>query len=73
MIKTFSKMDYLPHDAAMLVSTVNMFLRDEEYDSIESLCYAFDRNVDEMKSSLADNGYVYCEAQKQFRPIGFDQ
>ncbi len=66
-------MDYLPHDAAMLVSTVNMFLRDEEYDSIESLCYAFDRNVDEMKSYLADNGYVYCEAQKQFRPIGFDQ
>ena len=34
-------MDYLPKDPAILVSSVNMLLRDEEFDSLESLCYAF--------------------------------
>ena len=33
-------MDYLPNDPAILVSSVNMLLRDEEFDSLESLCYA---------------------------------
>ena len=32
-------MDYLPKDPAILVSSVNMLLRDEEFDSLESLCY----------------------------------
>ena len=36
-------MDYLPKDPAILVSSVNMLLRDEEFDSLESLCYAFSR------------------------------
>ena len=34
-------MDYLPKDPAILVSSVNMLLRDEEFDTLESLCYAF--------------------------------
>ena len=34
----FSDMDYLPKDPAILVSSVNMLLRDEEFDSLESLC-----------------------------------
>ena len=33
-------MDYLPKDPAILVSSVNMLLRDEEFDTLESLCYA---------------------------------
>lgn len=32
-------MDRLPQDPAILVSSVNMLLRDEEFDSLESLCY----------------------------------
>ena len=36
-------MDYLPKDPAILVSSVNMLLRDEEFDTLESLCYAFSR------------------------------
>ena len=32
-------MDYLPKDPAILVSSVNMLLRDEEFDTLESLCY----------------------------------
>ena len=31
-------MDYLPKDPAILVSSVNMLLRDEEFDTLESLC-----------------------------------
>jgi hypothetical protein len=29
-------MDYLPKDPAILVSSVNMLLRDEEFDTLES-------------------------------------
>ena len=29
-------MDYLPKDPAILVSSINMLLRDEEFDSLES-------------------------------------
>lgn len=66
-------MDYLPKDPAILVSSVNMFLRDEEYDSIESLCYAYNSNPEEIKDYLRGHGYVWSEDQKQFRPAGYDQ
>lgn len=66
-------MDYLPKDPAILVSSINMLLRDEEYDSLESLCYAFDREPQEIKDYLKTNGYVYSESQLQFRPEGYDQ
>ncbi len=66
-------MDHLPKDPAMLVSSVNMLLRDEEFDSLESLCYSFNREPDEIKACLLEAGYVYSEEQKQFRPVGFDE
>ena len=66
------KMDYLPKDPAILVSSVNMFLRDEEFDSLESLCYSFSREPQEIKDYLFENGFVWSEQQKQFRPIGYD-
>ena len=53
------EMDYLPKDPAILVSSVNMLLRDEEFDTLEALCFAL--------------GFVWSEQQKQFRPIGYDQ
>ena len=31
-------MDYLPKDPAILVSSVNMLLRDEDFDTLEALC-----------------------------------
>jgi hypothetical protein len=37
-------MDYLPKDPAILVSSVNMLLRDEEFDTLEALCFAFSRD-----------------------------
>ena len=65
-------MDFLPKDPAILVSSVNMLLRDEEFDSLESLCYAFSREPNEIKDYLLAKGFVWSEQQKQFRPIGYD-
>ena len=64
-------MDYLPKDPAILVSSVNMLLRDEEFDSLESLCYTFSREPQDIKEYLLGKGFVWCEQQKQFRPIGY--
>ena len=52
-------MEKLPKDPAMLVSAVNMLLRDEEFT--------------ELKQRLLEAGFEYSETQKQFRPIGFDK
>ena len=65
-------MEYLPKGPAILVSSVNMLLRDEEFDSLESLCYAFSREQKEIKDYLFRRGFVWSEQQKQFRPIGYD-
>ena len=65
-------MDYLPKDPAILVSSVNMLLRDEEFDTLESLCYAFNREPREVRNYLLFHGFVWSEGQKQFRPIGYD-
>lgn len=67
---TIKNMDYLPKDPAILVSSINMLLRDGEYDSLEQLCYAFGRDADEIKAYLAKHGYAYSERQKQMRPEG---
>ncbi len=66
-------MDRLPDDPAMLVSAVNMLLRDDEYDSLESLCYSFDTTPESLKERLKGSGYVYSDDQRQFRPEGFNQ
>ena len=65
-------MDHLPNDPAILVSSINMLLRDDEYDSLNSLCYAFDRQPNELRDHLLANGYVWDEQQKQFRPVGYN-
>ena len=65
-------MDYLPKDPAILVSSVNMLLRDEEFDTLESLCYAFGRDSEEIQEYLMGYGFVWSEQQKQFRPLGYD-
>ena len=66
-------MDFLPSDPAILVSSVNMLLRDEEYDTLEQLCYSFGCEPSALKDYLRGYGYVYSEQQRQFRPVGFDQ
>ncbi|GJG33390.1 hypothetical protein PRMUPPPA20_14990 [Xylanibacter ruminicola] len=65
-------MEYLPKDPAILVSSVNMLLRDEEFDTLESLCYNFETEPADIKDYLFGHGYVYSEEQRQFRPIGYN-
>ncbi len=67
------KMDHLPKDPAILVSSVNMLLRDEEFDTLEALCYNFGTEPKEIKGYLLHHGFVYSEEQRQFRPIGYDK
>jgi len=45
-------MDYLPQDPFMLVSSINMLLRDGEFDTLESLCCNFNKEPEEIKSYL---------------------
>ena len=66
-------MDHLPKDPAILVSSINMLLRDEEFDSLEQLCYNFNTEAEEIKNYLLPYGFVYSETQRQFRPVGFDE
>lgn len=58
---------YLPQNPAMLVSAVNMLLRDGEFDSLEDLCSYYEREPHELKEYLQQNGYIYNEEQKQFK------
>ncbi|MCR4591634.1 MAG: DUF4250 domain-containing protein [Bacteroidaceae bacterium] len=60
-------MDNLPQDPFMLVSSINMMLRDNMYDSLESLCEYYDKDINELKEYLQQNGFDYLEEQKQFR------
>ena len=62
-------MDFLPTDPIMLLSSVNMLLRDEEFDSLESLCSYFDREVSDILQTLLDEGYEYDEKNRKFHPI----
>ena len=65
-------MDHLPQNPAILVSSINMMLRDEEYDSLESLCYAFDTEPEKIKAYLSEAGYIFSEEQEQFRAKGYE-
>lgn len=65
-------MDKLPKDPAILVSSINMFLRDEEFDSLEALCYCYNQESQALKDYLYAHGFVYSEEQHQFRPKGFE-
>ena len=66
-------MDYLPTDPAILVSTINMLLRDEEFDSLEQICYAYNRDPEQLKPSLLSRGYVHSMEQRQIRPEDYDR
>lgn len=60
-------MEQLPNDPAILVSSINMLLRDEEFDSLESLCYCFGREPEDIISYLDSFGYYWNAQQLQFR------
>ena len=61
--------DRLPKDPFMLVSSINMLLRDGEFDSLEDLCSYFDYKQEVMKEELHQHGYEYDEEQKQIKAL----
>ena len=56
----------VPKDPAMLVSWLNMKMRDEGL-SFEELCSAEDLDMEEVTSRLAAAGYSYDPVSKRFR------
>ena len=60
-------MDYLPKDPAILVSSVNMLLRDEEFDTLESLCSNFGTEPKDIKNYLFGHGL--CTARNRCNSV----
>lgn len=59
-------MDYnIPSDPAMLLSFINMKLRDY-YPSLEALCDDLDINIDDLCNRLASIGYHYDSSLNKF-------
>lgn len=56
----------LPKDPAMLLSFINMKLRDQ-YDSLELLCDDLDVSQDEIIQTLQKIDYIYDEQLNQFK------
>lgn len=57
----------------MMVSSINMLLRDDEFDTLESLCNYFDKEPAQVRDYLQEHGYIYSEEQRQFRPADYDK
>ena len=55
----------LPSDPIMLLSVVNMKLRDR-YASLDALCEDMDENRADIESRLAEAGYQYDEEANRF-------
>lgn len=55
----------LPKDAVMLLSVINMKLRDG-YSSLEALCDDLDENKSEIIAKLSSIGYEYNREINQF-------
>lgn len=56
----------IPQDPVMLMSFVNMKLRDE-YGSLKELCQSLSLNENELIKTLKSAGFDYLPDQNQFR------
>ena len=55
----------LPKDPIMLLSVINMKLRDR-YASLDALCEDMDVSKEDIESALSAVGYTYDEKQNRF-------
>lgn len=58
-------MENIPSDPMMLLSFINMKLRDQ-YDSLDELCASMDIDRSELESQLAEAGFEYNPQQNKF-------
>jgi hypothetical protein len=56
----------LPNDPAMLLSYVNMKLRDQ-YQSLEDMCDDLDVSMSEIVEKLKSIDYIYDNEKNQFK------
>ena len=59
----------LPEEPAVLLSFINMKLRDF-YSDLDNLCEDMDVDKEDIIRRLAAAGYCYDEAEKQFKGRG---
>ncbi len=59
----------LPSDPNILVSMLNMKLRDGDYDSLNDLCLSLGVDESELDKRMKEAGYAYDEAIRQFKAI----
>ena len=59
-------MNKIPNDPYMLLSYINMMLRDR-YDSLEKFCSASDTDMEAIKEKLKAVGYEYSAELNQFK------
>ena len=57
----------LPEDPFMLLSFINMKLRDEEYEDFNDLCRSLDCDGKQLEDTLREAGFTYNPDIKQFR------
>ena len=55
----------LPKDPVMLMSVINMKLRDF-YPDLEALCDDMDLDIEKLKEKLRENGFEYDENSRRF-------
>ncbi len=56
----------LPRDPMLLLSVVNMKLRDD-YDSLDALCEDLELDRSELEEKLREAGFVYDPRSRSFR------
>ncbi len=60
-------MDKLPqNDIPMLVSAINFLLRDEEFDTLDEICYHFNVDRIQLEESMKKAGFKYTPELKKF-------
>lgn len=59
-------MDLLPKDPAMLMSFINMKLRNE-YRTLEDFCNAYSLDETSLKATLESAGFDWIPSIRQFR------
>ena len=57
----------IPEDSFMLLSFINMKLRDGEFDSLQDLCSSLDIDENDLINKLKEAGFEYNEKLNQFR------
>ena len=65
MQRIYGKAMNIPTNPDMLVSFINMKLRDE-YDSLEALCEDLNINIDELIQNLRNAGFEYNPQNMRF-------